>query len=72
MELFHYSQPQENQNPDSDTIKRQYQASKLLRLKNKSDLRIFAWLNQCSFASSSTVLLPALSSSAAGVFHHVL
>lgn len=33
MEQFHYSQPQEIHTPDSDTIKFQYQASKLLRLK---------------------------------------
>lgn len=35
MEQFHYSKPQGIQTPDSDTIKFQYKASKLLRLKEK-------------------------------------
>lgn len=35
MEQFHYSKPQEIQTPDLDTIKFQYQASKLLRLEEK-------------------------------------
>lgn len=57
MEQFHYSQPQEIQTPDSDTIKFQYQPSKLLRLKKKKgDLRFLVWLNQCSFASPTSVL----------------
>lgn len=75
MELFHYSQPQEIQNPHSDTIKQQYQASKLLRIiipKKKSNLSIFLWLNQCSFASLTSAFLPATSSSPAAVFHHVM